>query len=532
MKPLLRVLIKIAIFSIAIIIVGFNTSFCTAEIDRQQSLNVESIFGVGYADYPPRDPLIKDFKIAELYAQAGIKWIKTAIIVNWRFLEPNPPVNDRHIYLWDKKIMGIMSLDGLVQAYQDKDMGFIFTIRTVSPWATRLVLKPQPTEVATPPKDNKWRDFEEFVFNLVERYDGDGINDMPGLKTPIVYYELESEAQHAGYWQGTPEEYIKLLQVAYGAAKRAYPSVKLILSGINMGDIFDDIGPTSPNADVTNRVQKFGSLLATVKRNDLEFIRKSIAAGDYYDIIEFHWNRDYMGAYKTVDFIKQELQRHGLEKPIWAGNATSAPWLSPLAGDINPKFKARGDELSRSAIDSGHTNYESVNRWLRAEQAKLIVKKYLVGMELGLKKVIMETTVDWPMPERTPYHRNWHIQGMVDASGKPKPAYYTLKLMVEKLDGFSSVERLSMGEGFWVYKVMVKDRPIYVLWFESGKISGPGEKPAEADVGLSLDTMSIKITHIVTEVNKTMPVVETKELKGKTLNVRLTDAPVIIEELQ
>ena len=132
MKPLLRVLIKIAIFSIAIIIVGFNTSFCTAEIDRQQSLNVESIFGVGYADYPPRDPLIKDFKIAELYAQAGIQWLKTAIIVNWRFLEPNPPVNDRHIYLWDKKIMGIMSLDGLVQAYQDKDMGFIFTIRTVS----------------------------------------------------------------------------------------------------------------------------------------------------------------------------------------------------------------------------------------------------------------------------------------------------------------------------------------------------------------------------------------------------------------
>jgi len=43
--------------------------------------------------------------------------------------------------------------------------------------------------------------YRKFVKALVERYDGDGIDDMPGLKKPVKYWEIlnEPEAQTKDY---------------------------------------------------------------------------------------------------------------------------------------------------------------------------------------------------------------------------------------------------------------------------------------------------------------------------------------------
>jgi hypothetical protein len=36
-------------------------------------------------------------------------------------------------------------------------------------------------------------DYTEFLKKLVERYDGDGVNDMPELKYPVKYWEIMNE---------------------------------------------------------------------------------------------------------------------------------------------------------------------------------------------------------------------------------------------------------------------------------------------------------------------------------------------------
>jgi len=38
--------------------------------------------------------------------------------------------------------------------------------------------------------------YRRFVLALVERYDGDGKDDMPGLKYPIKYWEASNEPSH------------------------------------------------------------------------------------------------------------------------------------------------------------------------------------------------------------------------------------------------------------------------------------------------------------------------------------------------
>jgi len=50
-----------------------------------------------------------------------------------------------------------------------------------------------------------------FVTKLVERYDGDGIDDMPGLTIPIKHWEVLNEPEfNEGpliFFQGSPEDY-------------------------------------------------------------------------------------------------------------------------------------------------------------------------------------------------------------------------------------------------------------------------------------------------------------------------------------
>jgi hypothetical protein len=93
---------------------------------------------------------------------------------------------------------------------------------------------------STPPKPDQWDAYGDFVRCVVERYDGDATNDMPGLRRPILDYEIESEAAVEIYWQGTAEEYLRLLKLAYSQVKAANPRARLIASGIGIPDLFDD----------------------------------------------------------------------------------------------------------------------------------------------------------------------------------------------------------------------------------------------------------------------------------------------------
>ncbi len=72
--------------------------------------------------------------------------------------------------------------------------------------------------------------FYQFVQNLVERYDGDGLNDMPGLTLPITVWEFanEPESPCSNYSAAT---YSTDLNIFKRAMKAACPSCELINGG-------------------------------------------------------------------------------------------------------------------------------------------------------------------------------------------------------------------------------------------------------------------------------------------------------------
>ena len=75
-------------------------------------------------------------------------------------------------------------------------------------------------------------DYKNFLTKLVERYDGDGVEDMPGLKIPIKYWEILNEPElresFLTFYKGTKEEYVEILKVSYETIKETCPGCKVV----------------------------------------------------------------------------------------------------------------------------------------------------------------------------------------------------------------------------------------------------------------------------------------------------------------
>src|SRR3972149_11612526 len=74
--------------------------------------------------------------------------------------------------------------------------------------------------------------YAAYVQALVERYDPDGSDDMPGLLDPVTLFGFEPE--YSSYWPGEAETYIRLLELARPAVRAANPEAQVMAAGLLM----------------------------------------------------------------------------------------------------------------------------------------------------------------------------------------------------------------------------------------------------------------------------------------------------------
>ena len=141
-------------------------------------------------------------------------------------------------------------------------------------------------------------DWGRFVQEVVERYDGDGYKDMPGLKYPIKYWEGWNEPNYwspkGGFWHKKwSDEYdtadlnflIKMQKVYYESVKKADPEAVVV-------------GPS-----VLTR--------SSYKIDHCKEFYCHPGVYNYFDIISYHRNHRYSWAH--WDSSTQCVN----EKPIW-----------------------------------------------------------------------------------------------------------------------------------------------------------------------------------------------------------------------
>lgn len=146
-----------------------------------------------------------------------------------------------------------------------------------------------------------WDAYEAFLTALVERYDGNGVSDMPGLNTAINEWEIGNEYDGTcGGDLNEPENYLKLLAHTTPIIKAADADAVIL-----------NAGALELNSNVRDIAAYWESFFEQ-------------GGGDYIDAFNFHYNLEKQGARSSaeefiehLEFFEGLLNEYDLEMPMW-----------------------------------------------------------------------------------------------------------------------------------------------------------------------------------------------------------------------
>ena len=161
------------------------------------------------------------------------------------------------------------------------------------------------------------RYYIKFVQETVERYDGNGIKDMPGLKNPIKYWQVSNEPALRPLverWEDVetvqenlkknldPQGFSRLVELTYKAIKEKNPEAKIALAGMAGG-----YGFVSKDPLTFREVHEF--YLPILKN----------LSGKYIDIFDIHYyGVEWKGMKDAYDFFRRALDKNGYQNTeIW-----------------------------------------------------------------------------------------------------------------------------------------------------------------------------------------------------------------------
>lgn len=456
--------------------------------------------------------------MAQAFATSGVRATKILnTFGDWENIEPQ-----EGSWNW-------VQLDALIREYQDAGFENIeILLGAKSRWASRQYPGPFvrgdifPKDAATLTK------YQNFVTRVVERYDGDGNSDMPGLTRPILRYGVEHE--FTGFWPGSAADYVTLLQTAYPAIRSASSNqAQVSLIAIMAIDVFQGNPSATTIASRWRTTPSYRKSLA-----DTETI---LRACNYYDIVDFHSLGDYTEIPTTAGWLKSKLSSYGCPaKPIIVGDSYSMSTLIAFGlGGIAPiAFYPATESIKsnilgrlRSAIYPTDPYYQENQNWIYAEYARNIVKKAVVAAGEGIARINLGNSEDWrglnndfDRDITAPAIGSALFMGMMDRNltarnvgGAPlpsspdpgkvrepipnteRPVFWAYSLLFDYLQGYQRVVKYSLGQNTWGYEFQYADgRRVAVVWYDTGAVIFPGGTASRKSITLStgrtaVDTM-------------------------------------------
>jgi len=507
-----------------------------AAFDRYVQEGWDNPFGVDYVFIQGPRARNADF-VYDFAGVMGLRWVNFSRI-QWSIIEKKPPRKGKHNYNWS-------ALDDGVRKWQYFGVHALMTLFSHNKWATATpsgkenvyltgVLKPLKNVADYLPKPEHMQDYRDYVTALVERYDGDGVDDMPGLRFPILHYQFGNEYYNELFWAGSVEEFKIYQKESALAARKANPNVKIVLSGVTFEEFsgfYEEKLPTKTSTFIRThkKTGKKKGMVQHVQRKHA-FGRKSISFCDYYDILDVRW--PYYGAVKEGE---RKLKQAGCKgKEIWSAEVYShfplilketmaSAFLAPYPGppESQKYLKILRNKHSRK--------FKKVNAWYRGLQAAHLPKQLMASLSAGAKKVIVgyaEDTQSPLAPQLMPVHglRSHTFQ-------KIWPVSYTYKLSVEKLKGITSCRRLlPTPKGVYVYENVVKGgKKVWIAFYDDLIGQNVDQPLGTKQYALPFAAKSATVTDVITEIDQTTATSrQVRTQKGK-LPLLLTEYPVFIE---
>ncbi len=269
--------------------------------------------------------------------------------------------------------------------------------------------------------------YQRWVRAVVERYDGDGVDDMPGLVAPIKHWQVDNEPPRRR------EGYADLVRITSKAVKDADPTAKVLLGGLEI-----------PFDDYRQRIYE---------REQLPILQDLQGKG--IDILDLHWFGhldESRRLPRALERVRGDLKQCGFEN--------TAIW-----------FTEAGTYSGTPRHHQGHLLPLQTER----QQAAEMVKRHVVALGEGVEKLYWA----WGMIEGfvnvqdNDYFDNTGFVydgiGPDDRGrGTKKVAYWTYQRMTGLLQHWDGKppEKLSLGEGIVGYRFLSAGtgRVIAVVW--------------------------------------------------------------------
>ncbi|RJQ31855.1 MAG: hypothetical protein C4562_05290 [Actinobacteria bacterium] len=336
-----------ALTSLLILLAIFSTS-CSISNKSQKSVTTNKPVNI------PAD--IDKQKFGFLGSEEGMANVIKENGASWQRPHPGP-------FLWDsmqsEKDQEIIfdKTDRIVTEAQEIKLGTLATLWPFAEWDQKR--KPNADKYKVSENDEfmpntkegrgdylplhrsnpgDWQAYEKWVKVVVERYDGDGKQDMPGLEIPVKYWEVMNEPDldspepdpRLDFYTEDATAYASLLIKTSKAIKSADPDAKVLIAGAAGGN------------------ERFLSFYRGVFQN-----KETVS---HFDIANVHCiSNDSHDSFNVEPYTKL-LKSFGLNKSVWVTEAEAFISDDP---DINAT-----------------QTYESTKKALRLGAKKIFFTRY------------------------------------------------------------------------------------------------------------------------------------------------------------
>lgn len=267
--------------------------------------------------------------------------------------------------------------------------------------------------------------FAQGVASMVERYDGDGVDDMPGLTHPVKVWELVNE-YHSGGTLQYPDSLTQSMFIEY--VTRGAQAVKAACP-----DCLIAYDPFS-------------------RQDALALLNSDSFSPDDVDIVSYH-------TYTPLDMAPglAEAEHYVLNFPAFLqelGLDGKETWVTEYA--VYNHADAQKITPSGSQEDNA--------RWFAQTTA--------YGLGTGLFQKLIYTEITPPASGDDPTGQALDWMALVDSAGNKRPIYYTFKKAAELYDAFDAAKTKvltgTLGEDIYGYGFRAGSSTVYVLWAKEG----------------------------------------------------------------
>lgn len=409
----------------------------------------------------------------------------------------------------------------------------VLALKSHSLWASVDHARLRSKNAAPKPE---YRDlYARWITAVVERYDGDGIDDLPGLSHPVRHYEIGSE--FSSYEPEPVEEYLAMLEIAYEAAHAAFPDVVVSHAAFLVTDFL--IGDPDPKtlSDDTG-VDRYGP-------QTFSEIRAILDRPDLFDVINVHALAHPGEIEQMVRWLGWETGQRGYTRPIIISDTSINPFVAfgpAIDWDRVPQlmgltfYPATEDDRCRIADYFSRVLDEDARTvaWMRAFVAADMVKKVVIAAEQRIELINTAFTTDLPildtrLGQAGAGNAGWG--GMIEiGTGTRYPNFYAMQQLIRHIDGYASVVLLDIDgpDGTRVYEFTVGGVSLWVAWYDPPYLVLHGDSPVEATITVPTGSGTVVVEPMIDAIGQTEPVSTSAAAEGEGFLITLDQTPVFM----